>query len=144
MTSDPLFDEPRQACPTCRASYPLGVAVCVFCGCALPYPSQTLPTPAVPAPPPAPAEVFVEPERAATCAWCGLERQPDAERCPRCGAAFTSDEQQQAYANAALGLRMQAFRADAAAEEEGNRTARRWRWASWALGRIILRWPGNL
>jgi hypothetical protein len=98
----------------------------------------------MPVPPPVPAEVFVEPERAMTCAWCGLPRPDGAEHCPRCGAALATGEGQQAYANAALGLRMQAFRADAAAEEEGQRTARRWRFASWALARIILRWPGNL
>ena len=146
MESDALFDEPRQQCPTCRASYPVGVAVCAFCGSALPFPGQTLPAPEVPEPAPLLVETFVEPEseRRTTCAWCGAERPPEAERCPQCGAAFATGEQQQAYANATLGLRMQTFRTNAEIDAEGERTAKRWRWAAWALGRAILRWPGNL
>jgi hypothetical protein len=149
MASIYTDDEPRQACPTCRASYPYGVARCAFCGAELPHPPEaaTAEPPQVDAEPeqPPPVEVSVsEPQAPPPCAWCGAAHADGAERCPACGAAYLAGGTGEVPALAALQLQLHAARTTAAEQEEGERTASRWRWASWALARAVLRWPGNL
>jgi predicted amidophosphoribosyltransferase len=144
------LDEPRQTCPTCRASYPYGVARCAFCGSPLPYPpalpvSDPLESPAPAAPElPPPEPLAAAPASPTACQWCGAPRAEGTERCPTCGATYAVASNDAESALAALELQLQAAKVNASVHEQGERTARRWRWASWALARAILRWPGNL
>jgi hypothetical protein len=157
-------DSETQQCPVCHSIYPVGVAVCAFCGSPLPMaqasaaelhpplpppilpdtpePTATLDTPidavAPVASPVSPGQDGAQAEATVTprwCAFCGWGSPPEAERCLVCGAAFPLQEAQ-AEQRALLALQLDQARARAIVHEADERRSGRWRWAAWGLSRL--------